>query len=151
MNKILLVCIPILLCIGCNENKSYETVFNDPQKLKKLNNLVHPRVKEDYLRWVEAHRKQQYVLKEAALLFEAGSSKELDKIIVVHAPEELRIKRVLARDAHRTEELVKEIIKNQMKEDDKMNRADFIVYNDETQLLIPQILKLHQTFVVNKA
>lgn len=134
-------------------NRSYlgETVFNDPDKLKKLNGLVHPRVKEDYLRWVKNKSDHHYVLKEAALLFETGSSKEFNKIIVVHAPEELRIKRVLSRDAHRTRELVQEIIKNQMNEDDKLNRADFILYNDENQLLIPQVLELHQKFNANKA
>ena len=119
--------------------------------LKKLNSLVHPRVKEDYLTWVKHNDHHPYVLKEAALLFEADSSKELDKIIVVHAPEDLRIRRVLSRDAHRTEALVKEIMKNQMAEKEKLNRADFVLYNDETQLLIPQILALHQKFITNKA
>jgi dephospho-CoA kinase len=134
-----------------NRNYLGETVFNDSEKLKKLNNLVHPRVKEDYLRWVEGNSRHPYVLKEAALLFEAGSNKELNKIIVVHAPEELRIKRVLSRDAHRTEELIKEIIKNQMNANEKLNRADFVLYNDENQLLIPQVLELHRKFIANKA
>ncbi len=134
-------------------NRSYlgETVFNDPKKLNTLNSLVHPRVKEDYLQWIREKGHHQYVLKEAALLFETGSNKELDKIIVVHAPEALRIKRVLSRDAHRSEELVKEIMKNQMAEDEKLNRADFVLYNDENRLLIPQILELHQMFIANKA
>ena len=134
-----------------NRNYLGETVFNDSEKLKKLNSLVHPRVKEDYLRWVRQNSDHPYVLKEAALLFETGSNRELNKIIVVHAPEELRIKRVLSRDVHRTEELVKEIIKNQMNEDEKLNRADFILRNDENQLLIPQVLELHQKFIANKA
>ena len=134
-----------------NRNYLGETVFNDAEKLKKLNSLVHPRVKEDYLIWVKDNRHHPYVLKEAALLFEAGSNQELNKIIVVHAPEELRIKRVLSRDVHRTEELVKEIIKNQMNADEKLNRADFVLYNDENQLLIPQVLELHQKFTANKA
>lgn len=134
-------------------NRSYlgETVFNDSEKLKKLNSLVHPRVKEDYSHWIQQNSNHQYVLKEAALLFETGSNKELNKIIVVHAPEDLRIKRVLLRDAHRTEELVKEIIGNQMEEDEKLSRADFILYNDENKLLIPQVLELHQMFIANKA
>ena len=134
-------------------NRSYlgETVFNNPEKLNKLNGLVHPRVKEDYSQWVQRHCEYDYVLKEAALLFEAGSSKELDKIIVVSAPESLRIKRVLSRDKHRTEELVKEIIKNQMTEDEKLKRADFILYNDESQLLIPQVVELHQKLSAKKA
>lgn len=133
-----------------NRNYLGETVFNDPEKLKKLNDLVHPRVKEDYSKWIEQNHHHPYTIKEAALLFEAGSSKELNKVIVVHAPEELRIKRVLSRDAHRTKELVKEIMKNQMKEDEKLNRADFVLYNDENHLLIPQVLKLHQMFASSK-
>jgi len=133
-----------------NRNYLGEAVFNDPEKLKRLNNLVHPRVKEDYSKWIKQNDHHPYTLKEAALLFEAGSNKELNKIIVVHAPEELRIRRVLSRDAHRTKELVKEIIKNQMKEDEKLKQADFILYNDENQLLIPQVLKLHQMFSASK-
>jgi len=134
-------------------NRSYlgETVFNDPEKLKKLNSLVHPRVREDYSRWMAQNQHYSYIIKEAALLFEAGSNKELNNIVVVHAPEDLRINRVLSRDAHRTKELVKEIIKNQMNEDEKLKRADFILYNDENQLLIPQVLKLHQMFTASKA
>lgn len=134
-------------------NRSYlgETVFNDPEKLRKLNSLVHPRVREDYARWIIQNSKQPYVLKEAALLFEAGSNEELNKIIVVHAPEDLRIKRVLLRDAHRTEELVKEIMSSQMAEEEKLKRADFILHNDESQLLIPQVLELHKMFIANKA
>jgi dephospho-CoA kinase len=134
-------------------NRSYlgETVFNDSEKLKKLNNLVHPRVKEDYARWIQKNVQHRYVLKEAALLFETESDRDLNKIIVVHAPEDLRIKRVLSRDAHRTEELVKEIMRNQMAEDEKLSRADFVLYNDESQLLIPQVLELHQMFTAIKA
>lgn len=129
-------------------NRSFlgESVFNDPEKLKKLNNLVHPRVRQDYLIWLKNNHHHHYVLKEAALLFETGSAKELDRIIVVHAALELRIKRVLSRDVHRTEELVKEIIKKQMPEDEKLSRADFILYNDENQLLTPQVLELHHKF-----
>jgi len=134
-------------------NRSYlgETVFNNPEKLKKLNELVHPRVKEDFTRWAHDHRNHQYVLKEAALLFETGSNKDLNKIIVVHAPESLRIERVMKRDAHRTKELVQEIIKNQMDDEEKMRQADFILYNDENQLLIPQVLDLHKKLVAGEA
>ncbi|HOX81458.1 MAG TPA: dephospho-CoA kinase [Chryseolinea sp.] len=134
-------------------NRSYlsETVFNNPEKLKKLNELVHPRVKDDYTRWVQNHRNYQYVLKEAALLFETGSYKDLNKIIVVHAPEPLRIERVMRRDVHRTKEQVREIISNQMNEEEKMRQADFILYNDENQLLIPQVIELHKKLVASEA
>ena len=132
-------------------NRKYlgETVFNDPLKLEKLNYLVHPRVMEDYSQWIQEHLLHDYILKEAALLFETDSYKELDKIIVVHAPEALRIKRVLLRDANRTEKMVRQIISNQIAEGEKLNRGDFILYNDENQLLIPQILTLHHRFITN--
>lgn len=121
-------------------------VFNDAEKLKTLNALVHPRVGEDYKRWV-SEQSCVYVIKEAALLFEAKSNIGLDKIIVVQAAEAIRIKRVLERDKHRTEEQVKDIIRNQMNETEKLKRADYILVNDETQLLIPQVLALHKQFL----
>ena len=121
-------------------------VFNNPEKLKILNSLVHPRVGEDYMRWMtEQH--SGYVLKEAALLFEAKSNQALDKIIVVSAPEDLRIKRVLLRDKHRTEQQVRDIIRNQLEEDKKLKLADYIIQNDEQTPLIPQVVELHKKFL----
>jgi dephospho-CoA kinase len=129
-------------------NREYlaEHVFNDSEKLEKLNSLVHPRVGEDFNRWVK-EQNRPYVLKEAALLFEAGSNTALEKIIVVSAPEELRIKRVLQRDKHRTVQQVKNIIRNQLKEEEKLKLADYIVVNDECKPLIPQVLELHKQFL----
>lgn len=126
-----------------NRNYLSLRVFNDAEQLRKLNQLVHPRVAIDYKRWVENKVGAKYVLKEAALLFEAGTYQQLDKVIVVTAPEDLRIKRVLKRDRHRSEAQVKSIVENQMPEEEKMKRADFIVNNDETVLLIPQVLEVH--------
>ncbi|MBT1697230.1 dephospho-CoA kinase [Fulvivirgaceae bacterium PWU4] len=130
-------------------NRKYlaDHVFNNEKKLALLNNLVHPRVGADYEQWVRKHSTHRYVIKEAALLFEAGSAKVLDQIIVVYAPESMRIKRVLSRDAHRTVEQVREIVGKQMPEDEKLKRADHIIVNDETQMIIPQVLKLHQQFL----
>lgn len=125
-------------------NRKYlsEVVFNTQERLDVLNKLVHPRVGENYTQWVKRHNNKAYVLKEAALLFEAGSYKTLDKIIVVHAPEEVRIKRVMHRDG-RAEQQVREIIRKQMSEEEKLKRADFIIHNDESSLIIPQVLALH--------
>lgn len=123
-----------------------EIVFNDEAKLQKLNALVHPRVAYDYDRWLAKYVSKPYVLKEAALLFEAGSFTLLDKIIVVTAPEPMRISRVLKRDLHRSEQEVVKIIRNQMDEEEKLKRADFIVQNNETELVVPQVLKLHERF-----
>jgi dephospho-CoA kinase len=129
-------------------NREYlaNRVFNQPDKLKRLNELVHPRVALDYEQWVGSQADVKYVLKEAALLFESGSYQSLDKIIVVTAPETLRVQRVLVRDPHRSIEQTKEIIRNQLAEEEKIKRADYVIANDETTLLIPQVLKLHLQF-----
>lgn len=129
-------------------NRRYlsERVFHNPERLSKLNSLVHPRVAIDYQNWVNAQGHCKYVIKEAALLFEAASYKSLDKIIVVHAPEPLRVTRVLKRDPGRTERELHDIMARQMPEEEKLKRADFIIYNDETRLLIPQVLELDSQF-----
>ena len=123
-----------------------KTVFNNPDKLTRLNELVHPRVALDYDQWTREQSGAKYCLKEAALLFEAGSYQALDKIIVVTAPDELRIKRVLQRDRHRNRADVEGIISNQMPQEEKSKKADFVINNDETELVVPQVLKLHEWF-----
>lgn len=130
-----------------NRQHLANTVFNQPDKLKRLNELVHPRVALDYQQWIQSQANVKYVLKEAALLFESGSYQTLNKIIVVTAPETLRVQRVLFRDPHRSAEQTKEIIRNQMAEVEKIKRADYVITNDETTLLIPQVLKLHKQFL----
>jgi len=122
------------------------TVFKHPEKLKQLNALVHPRVAEDYRHWVEAHSACKYVLKEAALLYESGSYQGLDKIILVTAPIETRIKRVLVRDPQRTKQEVERIIQNQLSEEEKEMRANFIIRNNESELIVPLVLNLHERF-----
>lgn len=130
-----------------NVDREYlaEAAFKDAEKLKLLNSLIHPRVMQDYERWV-SEQKTHYVLKEAALLFEAKSHVALDKIIMVHAPEELRIKRVLQRDPQRIRQQVIDIMHNQLPEDEKLKLADFVIVNDESKLVTPQVLELHELF-----
>lgn len=123
--------------------------FKDSEKLNVLNNLIHPRVAHDYEQWVN-EQKSNYVLKEAALLFEAKSNLSLDKIIVVYAPEELRIKRVLQRDPHRTEQQVLDIMRNQLTDEVKLKLADYVIINDESRLVTTQVLELHQKFTSPK-
>ena len=88
------------------------------------------------------------MLKEAALLFESGSYLTLQKVIVVTAPETLRVQRVLKRDPHRSIEQTKEIMRNQMAEAEIIKKADYVITNDETRLLIPQVLNIHYQFIV---
>jgi dephospho-CoA kinase len=119
-------------------------VFQEPDKLKRLNALVHPRVQRDFEKWVSEQPAAPYVLKEAALLYEAGSASQLDAIIVVTAPTDVKVQRVLKRDPHRTSEAVRAIMKNQMPDEEKAKRADYVIRNDESMLVIPQVLDIHQ-------
>jgi len=131
-------------------NRRYlaEKVFIDKDNIQKMNSLVHPKVGEDAKQWFATHQdKYPYLIKEAALLYESGSYKELDKIIVVTAPLDLRIARIQVRDPQRSKEEITGIINKQMPEEEKVKKADFVIYNDEKQMLIPQVLKIHQELV----
>jgi dephospho-CoA kinase len=117
-------------------------VFQNREKLDLLNHLVHPATIEDSNRWMEAQN-SAYALKEAALIFESGAEKYLDYVVGVFAPEALRILRAMARD-HVSEKEIQSRIKNQLDENDKMARCDFVILNDEHEAVIPQVLGLHQ-------
>ena len=132
---------------GTLNKEHLRRVFSDPLKVKKLNALVHPRVGTDYDQWVAQHSEKKYVIKEAALLIESGSADKLDHLVIVFAPEGLRIKRVLIRDPQRTQEEVENIIRNQMDEKRKMEKADSVILNDESRLVIPQVLELHKRLI----
>jgi dephospho-CoA kinase len=123
-----------------------EQVFRNEEKRKVLDQLVHPRVAADYSNWFNA-QSFAYVVKEAALLIETGSYKDLYKTIVVTAPDDLRIKRVLERDTHRTEQMIRDIIKSQMSQDEKAAKADFVIVNDGQTPVLPQVLALHRQFL----
>lgn len=129
-------------------NRTYlaSRVFNDPQNIALLNSLVHPRVGSDFQSWGKARENAPYVIKEAALLFESGSAQQLDKIITVFAPEAMRIERTLKRDKHRSRRQVLDIMSNQWDENRKIEKADFVIYNDGSQLVIPQVLALDKVF-----
>lgn len=124
-------------------NRTYlaEKVFSSEEETLKLNALVHPAVARDFCDWVD-RQTSPYVLKEAALLFESESYKELDKVILVTAPEDLRIKRVQVRDSQRSVGQIRNIIKRQMDPHAAMKLAHEILNNDETSLLVPQIISL---------
>ena len=112
-------------------------VFSSKEKLKMLNELIHPLVRISFDEWI-LKQKSKIVIKEAAILIESGAYKECDKIIVVKSPEELRIKRVMKRDSV-TEEEVKMRMKNQLSSNELMKFADFVIENDESHALLPQI------------
>ncbi len=120
-------------------------VFNDAVQLAKLNSIVHPAVFRAFDSWVAGIKDVPYVMKEAALLFESDSYKMCDKTIMVTAPLELRIKRVMQRDGFSREEILSRESR-QFPEEKKVSMADFVINNDDTQLVIPQVLALHQKF-----
>jgi dephospho-CoA kinase len=121
-------------------------VFSDDIKVKKINALVHPVVKRDFETWVK-QQKSPYVLKEAALLFETGSYKDLDKTINVSAPLKIRITRIVLRDPYRSEQQIHDIIDKQLPDEEKNKLADFVIKNSDNKHLIPQVLKIHQELI----
>ena len=133
---------------GLNRTFIAGQTFRDQAKLDQLNGLVHPAVGHDYAKW-EKEQESPFTLKEAALLFEAGSYKDLDQIIVVSAPEELRIERVLKRDAHRSRKDIEAIISKQWPQEKKESKADFVIYNNGKSPVIPQVLSIHEKILAS--
>ena len=123
-----------------------EIVFNDPAMLDKLNRIIHPAVRQDYQQWCLQHSEGPYTLYEAAILFESGHFREMDKVICVTAPEELRIKRVMERD-HLTRHEVEKRMANQWEEKKKIELADYLIRNDESNMVIRQVLEVHEKLV----
>lgn len=120
-----------------------EKVFSDRTLLKGLEHILHPAVQVDFEEWVKSVPSDvPYVCKEAALLFESGSYKNLDTIVVVTAPMELRKHRVIRRDDHTESEFMARLEK-QWTDEQRLALANHVIYNDEQQLLIPQVLELH--------
>lgn len=119
--------------------------FSDHKKLEQLNAVVHPATKKDGEAWMQLQT-TPYAIHEAALIFEAGVNERLDFVIGVSAPQELRIKRAMKRDNASFEDVMKRI-NRQQNEEEKIKQCDFILINDEQQLVIPQVLALHEKLV----
>ncbi len=130
-------------------NRAYlaARAFGEANQTQQLNQLVHPRVGDDYQHWLLRHPHVPYVLREAALLFEAGATGQLKAVIVVTAPLEMRIGRVLQRDPQRSETDIRAIIAKQMPESEKIRRASHLIANDETRLVTGQVLELNAVFL----
>jgi dephospho-CoA kinase len=121
-----------------------DLVYTDRAMLDKLNAIVHPATIKYAKTWVESHH-SAYTLKEAALFFESGTSKEMDIIIGVSAPIEIRIARAMARN-DKTREQVERIVAMQMDETEKMNNCQHVIVNDGQTAVLPQVLSLHRIF-----
>ena len=120
-------------------------IFGFPEHMQKVNNIIHPVVKQDFVRWANQFTdKRQFVAVECAILYESGFDALVDKTILVSAPLELRVKRAMLRD-NAEEKQIRARIKHQMDEQLLYDKAQFIVSNDDEHLLIPQILEIIRT------
>lgn len=123
-------------------NRAYlaQKVFSDEEELQKLNAMVHPAVGRDFAAWVNNNLHELYLIKEAALIFEAGSYKQLDKVINVSATKEERLHRVLLRDMQRSREQILAIMEKQLSEGERKSRSDYQIDNNGKKMVIPQVL-----------
>ncbi len=121
-------------------------IFSDPAALKAINAIVHPAVAADSLAWHQAQKGVPYTLHEAAITFETGGEKALDAVIVVTAPEAIRLQRSMQRDGS-SEKQVQERMAQQWTEEKKVTLANFVIHNDGKSLLLPQVLHIHQALL----
>ena len=125
-----------------NKELLADKVFNDKKELKKLTGYIHPMVKKDYLFWLEQQH-THYAIMESAIIFETGWDNLFDRIICVNTPMSLILKRTALRDKQPIEK-VKERLQNQMQCNEKINRSDYLVTNDDVQLVLPQVIEIHK-------
>lgn len=124
-----------------NRKKLADIVFNDSKALADVNEIIHPVVRKNFLKWADKYHNAPYILYEAAVLLESGHASDFDLNILVLADEKERIERVIKRD-HISEELVKQRIKNQMSDFQKIKMVDYIIENNNEKLLILQAREL---------
>ncbi|MBK9800246.1 MAG: dephospho-CoA kinase [Bacteroidetes bacterium] len=124
-----------------DKQKLASVVFSSEAKLTQLNSLIHPAVADDYAVWLKQHQTKKIVAKEAAILFESGSYRQCDKIICVYAPAKVRIQRAIHRSQLSKEEVTARM-KKQLPESQKIKRSDFVIFNDDKRMVIPQLLKV---------
>jgi dephospho-CoA kinase len=118
-------------------------VFSNEESLKKLNAVLHPLVIDDFSSWCEAFEDRPYVIQEAAVIYESGIANLFNKIIHVSCPKEIALNRVMRRDGI-TEELVLQRMQFQMDDLKKASLADFVIINDDKEMIIPQVLTIHE-------
>lgn len=127
-----------------DRKKLADIVFLNPEKLKSLNRIIHPAVKNDFDKWLSVHEKYPIIIKEAAILFESGSYKNCDVIITVVAPLETRIERVMLRDKATKSGIISRI-NNQWTDEQRIQKSDFIIENlsiDIAKEQVNEILKI---------
>jgi dephospho-CoA kinase len=130
--------------ININKPLLASKIFGDKQLLEKVNSIIHPAVRKKFEIWL-AQQKSPYIIHEAAILFESGFDKFMDKIIVVYAPQDLRIARVMARDRQSYQQVIRRM-ENQITDAERNVRADFIIDNHSNIPVLPQVLKIIETY-----
>jgi dephospho-CoA kinase len=131
-----------------DRKKLAEIIFSDSDALANVNSIIHPAVRQSFLKWADNHQDAPYILYEAAILLESGFASDFDRNILILTDEKVRIERVMRRD-HTSEELVKLRINNQMPDDQKIKMVDFIIENNNEKLLFPQIIELNKLIISN--
>ena len=116
-------------------------LFGSPGHDRQINGIIHPRVKEDFRQWLRRRATCSMACIESAILIEAGFAGEVDVVVMVYAPEEIRVQRAMKRDAS-SRELIEKRIRSQMSDEEKRGQADFVIVNDGETPLIPQVLAL---------
>ena len=130
-----------------NREKLAGIIFNDDAELEKVNKIIHPFVRNEFMNWVK-NQEAEYVIHEAAILFESGFYKMMDAVILVTAPEEIRIERVIKRNGLTRENVLSRIAK-QWPDSEKRKFATFELINDNKSLLIPQIIEIDNKIKIN--
>jgi len=132
-----------------DKQKLANIIFNDRHALNELNQLVHPLVWEKFNKWCNNYLQIPYVVHEAAILLESGGKQRMDKVVYVKAPEKMRLNRIRQRD-DLTEQEIKQRMKYQMNENEKERLCDHLIVNDDSMLVIPQVIKIHE-HLINKS
>lgn len=130
-----------------NREKLADIIFNNDAELEKVNKIIHPAVRIEFMNWVK-NQEAEYVIHEAAILFESGFYKMMDSTILVTAPEEMRIERVIKRNGLTRENVISRIAK-QWPDSEKRKFATFELINDNKSLLIPQIIEIDKKIKIN--
>ncbi len=128
-----------------HRKKMADLIFNDNFALQKVNEIVHPEVRKRFIEWTE-EQNSPYIIQEAAIIFESKQTQSFDKIITVTAPLELKIERVIKRDQVSKEEVYKRI-QSQLPDEIKIAKSDFVIMNDEVEMIIPQIIEIHKNLI----
>lgn len=124
-----------------NRAKLAEIVFNNKEKLNQLNAIIHPAVKKDFELWLQKNKNYEYIIYEAAILFESGRYKDCDIIITVTAPEETRIERVINRDKTNREQVLSRM-KMQWKDEERVAKSDFVIFNENLKTAKEEVVKI---------